>query len=140
MVKYHNDYMREVMKKVSNTDTTIIYEKTMETDPEVRFFIGVAPYKESFVIGTVNQILSGHLVPFVMGSALWYNMVQGQYGEDKILVHTKMVGKDLWCNADKDLEPSDKEFPFMMISALDYLYLQKRFKEIVKEYQENGGT
>lgn len=138
--KFYDDYLLEVHQKTSNMDLKVVFAKKLSFSAgDVEMLIGVAPYKDSYVIGTESSLFSGHMQTFIFSG--WYPLPLVKnfsyklnisiYSNEKI--KSTMIVEDL---SDGPGSPTKFGEPQVLINPLEMKILEKKFKEVVENYND----
>ncbi len=89
--------------------------------------------------GSKHQLQNAHMPPFPSWKSipnswleLWIPENQGH-----TLIHLAIKDGAIWCNIGKDLTPGNKEFPYLFMTKLRYLSIEKKAQEIENKHDDH---
>ncbi len=88
-------------------------------------------------IGSKKQIKNARASSFFISEkySCWITLLNPNYSHT--LLHTKIIDKNIWCNLGSDLEPSDKEYPFLFMTWIRWMSIQKMARDIKDKHDDH---
>ncbi len=83
-------------------------------------------------IGSKKQLQNQHMPSFFISSDQWVSLTDDNFS--LTLLHMKIIDGAIWCNLGKDLEPDDKDYPFLFMTKIWQLAIQKKADQISDEH------
>jgi len=145
MVRYYDDFMKEELSAISNTNIKIILEKTFEQFPNVRVFFGAAPYKESLVCGDFKSVVGGHMTVFSGEGFYRFSTVRpqifgGTYGArgGTLNIDFQMYKSDGGISAKVSINGEKNVYKdVVVLNSVELAYLDKRLQEEILDYKDD---
>jgi hypothetical protein len=110
-----------------------------ESDPDILFHLPIQGHEIIFKATDYGKLRiggyiewSGHYmqsfpINYINGD-IWFNL-KGRHYSQIFMLHVNFTPKAIWCNAGPELSIDDNEFPFLLISPIRRLAIQKQIQE-----------